>query len=71
MEQMLPSVIQGPSHNRTCPRLLNPSYLDTSGNLLEYILFIIALEHVVERKTDNNRICIYLMEKYASGKPRD
>lgn len=58
--------------NQQTSHLLPPReipYFD--GDPLQYRLFIRAFEHCVERNTSNKGDCLYFLEKYTRGQPRE
>ncbi len=41
------------------------------SNPLQYKTFIRAFEHGIENETKNNRDCLYFLEQYTKGQPRE
>ena len=41
------------------------------GDPLQYHTFIRAFEHIIERKTDNPKDCLYFLEQYTRGQSRE
>lgn len=41
------------------------------GNPMEYGTFIKAFEHSIEKKTDNSQDCLYFLEQFTKGKPKE
>lgn len=52
----------------TLPPMDIPTF---KGDLLDYHLFIRAIEHGVEDRTENNKDRLYYLEQFTSGQPRE
>lgn len=41
------------------------------GDQLQYLTFICTFEYVIEGKTDNFRDCLFFLEQFTEGRPRE